>query len=329
MNTHWAAAQTASILGIDVAKATLDCFRLSDRQHWQVPNTPQGWQLLVTEVLAVPPALIVLEATGKLEEGVVLALDAAGFTPAVENPLHVKHFRRSLGRRVKTDRSDAEVLALYGERVQPEPRSVAPEMVRELRALVARREQLTRQLTQEKNRASRTHGAALASVERMLVVLAAERKQLDTLLAAVVAAAPVLQAQVTQLTSVPGIGVYTATLLTVELRELGQTSKRVLAALVGVAPYTQDSGAHQGQRSIAGGRPRVRQGLFQAVQTTVRCDPTLRAHYQQLRARGKCHKQAIVACINRVLGLLNAMVRDGLTWPQTLVGQGVYLAETA
>jgi transposase len=328
-NSHWTAAQAASILGIDVSQATLDCFRLSDQRHWQVPNTPQGWQTLVTTLTHEPPALVVLEATGKLEAGVVVALDAGGFTPAVENPLHVKHFRRSLGRRAKTDRSDAEVLALYGERVQPVPRAVAPEIERELRALLARREQLTKQRTQEKNRATRTDGAAGASVARMLVVLTAERKTIDALLAGLVATEPRIQSRVTRLQSVPGIGVYLATVLAVELRELGQLPKRALAALVGVAPYNQESGTHVGARSIGGGRPRVRRGLFQAVQTTVRLDPALQAHYQQLRARGKCHKQAIVASINRLLGILNVMERDDLVWAQTKVGQGVFLPSAA
>jgi len=318
-------------VGIDVAKATLECHCRPAGRQWQVPNTPAGWAVLIAELQPVGPVGIVLEATGGYERGLVVALDAAGLTPVVANPAAVRFFARSGGQRGKTDRLDAALLAEYGARVQPMPQAVPSETARRLRAILARREQVTKLLVAERNRVQQAEPVVRPLIEQHLDVLRAERRQLDALLATTIAADPVWAARVAQLRSVPGIGLWTATVLAVQVPELGTRSPKQLAALIGVAPHPRDSGRARGPRHISGGRAEVRRTLYQAVHSACRVsrDPVLRGHFEHLIARGKPHKQALVACMRRLLGILNAMVRDGLTWDQTQVGQGRFLARAA
>jgi transposase len=311
----------AAIVGIDVSAARLDCYRLDDDRHWAVANTERGWRDLIGALRLNPPRLIVLEATGKRERGVVRALDEEGMTPVVVNPLVVRRFKEGFGKRAKT------------ERVRPVPGPVSSVTFEELQELVARRTQLVKFQAQDLNHRSTSSASVVASVvesvdrmqEQVAKEIATVEALLEALLEAQVAANDEWQARVVRLMTVPGIGMVTATRLIAGLRELGTVSNRALAALVGVAPYADDSGTHQGRRRIAGGRHQLRHALFYATEGIVRWDPTLRAHYTQLKARGKLHKQAIIACLNRLLGILNVMERDQLTWQETKVGSGAFV----
>jgi transposase len=316
-------------VGIDVGKTWLDVVEQPAGAHAQVANDPAGWAQLLARIgpvgLADPP-LIALEASGGYEAGVVLALDAAGLTPAVANPVATRRFAQSLGRRAKTDRIDAAMLAQYAARMRPTPRPVPGATARRLRALLARREAVVKMLVEEQNRAQEASALVRPQIEAVVALLTAQKRELDHLLASAVAADPDWQARVDLLDSVPGIGPLTATILAVGLPDLGQGSAKAQAALLGVAPHPHESGRYRGRRRIGGGRAWVRHVVYEATLTTVRCEPTFRAHYRQLRARGKTHKQAMVACVRRLVGILHAMLRDGLTWPQTAVGQGQFLA---
>lgn len=314
-------------VGIDVAKAWLDVAHRPSGRFWQVENSEEGWQQLVTELQAAGSSvLIVLEATGGYEAGVVVALDAAGLTPVVVNPVSTRRFAQSLGKRAKTDRIDAIMLAEYAERMRPTPRPIPGETARTLQDLLARRRQLTKLLVEEKNHLKHASRLVRPQVIALIAMLKAQRKEIDQLLASTVASDPSWQARVEQLDTVPGFGAFTATLLAVSLAELGRCSGKEAAALVGVAPHPRESGQVRGQRHISAGRGPVRHVLYEAVTTTIRRDPAIRAHFEQLRNRGKTHKQAMVACMRRLLGIITAMVRDGLTWQQTKVGQGKFLA---
>lgn len=312
-------------IGIDVSKHHLDLMSLPDHTHWQLPNDATGWHQLCTDLGAQPPTLIVLEATGRYETGVVIALGDAGMIPAVMNPLTIRRFAQSLGRRAKNDLLDAELLARYAERVRPTPRPIPEETARNLRALLERRRQLTESLVMEKNRLQQATSLIRPSIAAMIATIQQRIEEIDDLLASVVASDPDWQQRVDQLDSVPGIAPLSAMRLAVGLPELGQMTAQEAASLAGVAPFTRDSGLLRGTRQIAAGRTMVRQTLYQVAITTTRCDPTFRAHYRQLRDRGKPHKVALVACMRRLLGIINAMVRDGLTWHQTNVGQGQFL----
>lgn len=283
-------------VGIDVAKGWLDVVVLPAGTATRVDNDPEGWATLCAQLQGLGPTLIVLEATGKYEVGVVVALDAVGLTPVVANPLATRRFAQSLGRRAKTDRGDA--------------------------LLLARHRQLTKMLVEEKNRRQQADPRLHPGIAGHIAWLEAARTAIDHQLASVVASDPDWQRRVTQLDTVPGIAPFTATAIAVGLPELGRVTAKQVAALAGVAPFAVESGVRRGQRHIGGGRRDVRQALYQAMTTMIRCDAVMGAHYQQLRAAGKAHKQAMIACVRRLLGILTAMIRDGLTWQETEVGQG-------
>ena len=196
---------TARWLGIDVSKQQLDVVSLPDRTHWQVPNTEAGWTQLCTELQQAPPTLIVLEASGRYELGVVVALDAVALTPVVLNPLTARRFAQSRGQRAKNDRLDAELLARYAEQVRPTPRPIPSEIARQIRELLTRRQQLTEHLVMEKNRLAQATSLVRPSITALLAVLEQELIDIDRLLAAVVASDPGWQARVDQLDTVPGI----------------------------------------------------------------------------------------------------------------------------
>jgi transposase len=313
-------------IGIDVSKAWLDVAVRPDGTGMRVANDTAGWQALIAQFGGGAAALIVLEASGGYEAGVVVALDAAGLTPVVANPVATRRFAQSQGKRAKTDRIDAAMLAEYAERMRPTPRPVPAAIARQLRELVTRREAVVKMLVEEQNRAHQASEVVRPQIEAVVTLLTAQRRELDLLMASVVASDPDWQARVELLDTVPGIGAFTATILAVGLPDLGQSPAKPQAAVLGVAPHPHESGRFRGRRHIAGGRAWVRHVLYEAVLTTVRCEPTFTAHYRQLRARGKTHKQAMVACMRRLVGILTAMVRDGLTWQETKVGQGHFLA---
>ena len=316
---------TERFVGIDVAKQWVDVVELPGGAHARVANDPEGWQALIDRFAVDPPALIVLEASGGYELGLVTSLDLAGLTPVVANPLSTRRFAQSVGTRAKTDRIDARMLAAYGERLRPTPRPVPAATARQLQELLTRHRQPTKMLVEEQNRRQQATPLVRPSVEAHIAWLEAQRTDVDRLLASVVAGDPDWQARVALLDSVPGIGLLTATIVAVGMPELGDCSGNAAAALLGVAPYAVESGLARGQRRIGGGRRVVRHALFEAVTSTIRWDPTIGAHYAQLTARGKAHKQAMIACVRRLLGIVNAMLRDGLTWQETAVGQGRFL----
>lgn len=304
------------VVGIDVAKHELEWVLLPAGERGTVANTPTGWQQVCRRVARVPAPTIVLEATGNYHCGLVHALAAAGCAPAVVNPLVIRRFADSLGQKAKTDRIDALVLAWYGQQRHPVPRPVPDPARRQLQALVTRRAQVTKLLTMERNRAHDPE-AVHDSVARAVAFYRAEQRQLERAIAALIAATPALAEPAARLTSVPGIGPIIAATLLAALPELGHATPKQLAALVGVAPFARDSGTRRGERHIAGGRPDVRQALYQAVIVMRRHNPVISAYQTALMTRGKAFKVAAIAAAHKLLGLLNAMLRDGLDWSQT------------
>jgi transposase len=314
-------------IGIDVAKDWLDVGERPGGAAWRVANDPDGWQAVVDHCRAAPPTVIVLEASGQYELGIVTSLDLAGFAPVVANPVATRRFAQSLGRRAKTDRIDALMLAQYGERMRPTPRPLPEATARELQDLLARHRQLTKMLVEETNRRHQASALVRPSITAHIAWLEQQRDEVDAMRASVVASDPAWQARVALLDTVPGIGELTATILAVELPELGAATGKELAALVGVAPFAQESGQQRGQRHISGGRHHLRHAFYEAVKSTVRWDPTFAAHLAHLLAQGNPRKVAVVACMRRLLGILAVMVRDGLTWRETKVGSGAFLVQ--
>lgn len=320
----------APCVGIDVSKAWLDVVVLPGGEHRRLANDEDGWGGLVTW-LGQPQTLVVLEASGGYEQGVVRALAGAGIAVAVGNPLWLRRYAQSHGQQAKTDRLDAAMLARYAEERRPTPSVLPDQTARTVAALVTRRRQLSQMRAADQTRRKQPDllPEMQADLAAHLAWLTAQIKALDRQLAATVAADAVWQQRVAQLVTVPGIALLSAARLLVGVPELGQCAAEAVAGLVGVAPHPQESGLHRGRSVIGGGRRWVRHALYEMVMSTIRCDPTFGAHYAQLRARGKPHKVAMVACMRRLLGILTAMLRDGLTWQETKVGQGLFLPAAA
>jgi transposase len=302
-------------VGIDVAKATLDVAIGSDGELVQVENSEAGIARLLERLGEVAPELVVLEATGGYESVVAGAIVGRGIAVAVVNPRQVRDFAKATGVLAKTDRIDARVLARFAEAVRPEPRPLPTAEAKELEEYLSRRRQLVDMLTMEKNRQS------IAATERMKKSLKKHVEWLEEALRRAnddidkaIRNSPAWREQEDLLRSMPGIGPVSARTMLAELPELGRLNRKKIAALVGVAPLNRDSGTLQGSRTCWGGRASVRQVLYMAAVTAVRCNPVIRRTYAALRARGKKHKVALVACMRKLLTILTAMVRDQRRW---------------
>jgi transposase len=302
-------------VGIDVAKDRLDVHVLPSGEALTLPNDDAGVSQTTTLLAGLPAALVVLEATGGYEAGLAADLAAADLPVAVVNPRQVRDFARATGRLAKTDRIDAALLALFAERIRPEPRPMPDAQAQALAELVARRRQVVEMIVMEGNRRRCARNPKVrAAIDATLAVLRAQLAGLDGDIEGAVRASPLWRATEDLLRSVPGIGGVTARTLIADLPELGHLDRRRLAALVGVAPVNRDSGQQRGYRAIAGGRASLRNALFMATLVAVRRNAVLKAHYDALVARGRPKKVALIACIRRLLGILNALVRTKTPW---------------
>ena len=304
------ATSSETYVGIDVSKDRLDVAVLGEEGVWQVNNTPDGIVRLVGEMQGLVPELIVVEATGGYQRAVVEALCEAGLAVAVVNPARVRQFARACGLLAKTDKLDAQVLAVFGQRVQPRQYEGRSEAGKQLSALLVRRRQLEEMLKAEQNRLRTISSSLQGSVERIIACLKDEKKLLDTQIQQFLAEQEAWQEPTEILSSAPGVGMVTTATLLAELPELGKMDRKKIAALVGVAPMNFDSGKKRGYRKTKGGRADVRSVLYMSTLVATRYNPLIRAQYQQLLKRGKLKKVALTACMRKFLTILNAMMRD-------------------
>jgi transposase len=303
-------------VGIDVAKAWVDvAVRPTGHRHRVRTDDAAAMGRLVEELGALAPTVIVVEASGGYESALVSACAVAGLPIVVVNPRQVRDFAKALGRLAKTDALDAEILALFGERVQPPVRPLRDAETQALGDLLQRRRQLLDMLTAERQRrAQATDRRVIQSLDEHIRWLEARIRDVDQELKTAVQASPLWRVKAQRLRSVPGIGPTTALTLLSELPELGQLSRRQIAALVGVAPLNRDSGTQRGTQTTWGGRSTVRTALYMATITAVRCNPVLRTFYQRLRAAGKRPKVARIAVVHKLLTIVNAMVKHQTAW---------------
>lgn len=307
----------AAFVGVDVAKARLDV-AIHDGAAWSVANDPAGIAALLAQLHPDLPQLVVLEATGGWEATLATALDAANIPVAIVNPKRVRDFARSNGTLAKTDRLDARTLAHFAHAIRPPARPVPAAATVALQATLARRTELVALLAGERNRLTLAAPAVVASLNAHCAWLTAEIATLDRAFADAVAASAAWRAQRAVLESVPGVGPVLAVTLIAAVPELGTLSGKQVAALVGVAPFNRDSGTKRGKREVAGGRTAVRTTLYMATLAATRCNPVIRAHFRQLRARGKAFKVAMVACMRKLLVILNAMVKQQTPWQSVI-----------
>lgn len=300
-------------VGMDVSKATLDIC-VSDGEAWQTPNDDRAMKELCARVTALHPTLIVLEATGGYELRAAAALAATGLPVAVVNPRQVRSFARSIGQLAKTDRIDARVVARFAAAVQPEPRPLPDDDTRALEALITRRRQLVGMITAEKTRLDMAPPITRKQIKAHIGWLQRQLAKVEGDSDGMIRRSPVFRTKDDLLQSVPGIGDATSRTLLALFPELGSVTEKEAAALAGVAPINRDSGTMRGRRMVSGGRARVRTALYMAALVGTRHNPILKAFYARLRAAGKPAKVALVACMRKLLIIINAMVRDGRVW---------------
>jgi transposase len=305
-------------VGIDVAKAELVVSVVPSTERFTVGNDERGVRTLVERLRAVAPALIVLEATGGYELLGVAALAAAALPVVVVNPRQVRDFAKATGQLAKTDRIDADILARFAEVVRPAVRPLADDAAQELEALLTRRRQLLDMLQAERNRTGQLFGKGKRLVKKSLTAhisyLERELRITDTDLGAMIKASPVWREKDELLRSVPGVGPVLSRTLLADLPELGRLSRRAIAKLVGVAPLSRDSGTMRGRRFVQGGRATVRAVLYMAALVATKRNAVIRAFYLRLVAAGKPKKLALVACMRKLLTILNVMVRTAKPW---------------
>lgn len=304
-----------SFIGIDVSKQFLEIAVHQNEYHFRCANDPKKFPVLLAELIALRPTRIVLEATGGLEIPLLHALQTARLPAVRINPRQVRDFAKALGQLAKTDRLDARVLAHYAAAVQPPQRPLKTTEDTELDALMGRRNQVSDMLAAEKNRrGAAATDTARADIDAHIEWLEQRLKALDKHLKEQLKRSVVWQQKDKILQSVKGIGFVTSVSLLADCPELGQLNRHQIAKLAGVAPLNRDSGKQRGTRHIFAGRAQVRAKLYMATLTAIRCNPVIKAFYQQLIARNKLKKVAIVACMRKLLTIINVMVRDNKCW---------------
>lgn len=308
-------------LGIDVSKDELVVVREAVAGAKIYRNDETGHRDLIRELTkkdSTPPSMIVLEATGGYERGVVAALGGAGLPVVVVNPRHVRDFARATGRVAKTDQIDARVLADFGALVKPEVRPLPSEEEDEFRDLLARRQQLMQMLVAEKSRLLQAVGKRNQKLRRELKSHVADLERrinmTDSDLDDTLRKSPIWREDDEILQSFPGIGRQTSLMLLGELREIGTISGSELASLAGLAPMNRDSGKQHGKRRTGGGRTHVRAGLYMATLSAISHNPVIKAYYQRLVKSGKPRMVAVVASMRKILVILNAMLKTKTRW---------------
>jgi transposase len=304
-----------SSVGIDVSKARLDVHLLPEGLSFQVPNSPEGHRELLARLPEPGTCRVVLEATGDFQRLVVAALIEAGHSVSVVNPRQVRDYARALGILAKTDSIDAKVIARFGRDVKPRNIAAVPENQAELDQLVARRRQLVQARVAESHRLRDDMPKLVRqSVQRQLKSVAKDVERLDRAILELVRSDDDWKQRFDLLKGVPGVGDATAAALVAELPELGRLNRQAISALVGVAPYPDDSGRRQGRRSTRGGRRPLRSTLYMAALAAARFNPVIKGFADRLKRQGKQGKVIIVACMRKLLVILNTMVKQNSPW---------------
>ncbi|NLT28787.1 MAG: transposase [Dehalococcoidales bacterium] len=301
-------------IGIDVSKGTLDAAAYTSGKKWRASNDDEGIDKLVKAIIGLTPVLVVMEATGGYETQMAYALYEAGICPAVVNPREVRNFAKATKKLAKTDTIDAQILAHFAAVIKPEPRPLSDEQSQELEALIARRRQVINMLIAEKNRLHMARKPVKDAIISHIEYLKKDLSQIDSELKGRIEESPVQREKYNLIQSVPGVGPNLAATLLIELPELGTLNRKQIAALVGVAPLNHDSGTKRGKRSPWGGRPQVRSALYMAALAATHFNPDISQFYNRLCSEGKAKKVALVACMRKLIIMLNTMIKYNTTW---------------
>lgn len=305
-----------TFIGIDVSKDKLDVHVRPADQRWSTANEGRAVAVLVARLAELKPTLIVLEATGGLERRALAQLLAAKLPAVAVNPKRVRDFAKAGGYLAKTDDLDARILALFADRMRPEVRPPRDEETQELEALIVRRRQVVDMITAEKNRLSAEPPSqrVVRAIRKTIKCLESQLDDIDSDINGAVRNSPAWREKDELLRGVPGVGKVLARTLLAQAPEIGTLTRKQIAKLIGVAPLNNDSGKHRGRRLIWGGRAQVRNVLYMATLAAIRCNSAITAFHSRLIAAGKEPKVAIVACMHKLLTILNAMLRSNSPW---------------
>ena len=301
-------------VGVDTGKSQLDIYIRPLDIYFTVSNDGKGIREAIIKLKKFNPVRIVIEATGRLEFNFIVACAKADLPFVVANPIHVKRFAGAIGQRAKTDKLDAKLIAHYGEAIQPNLSALKPETMQAMSDLVTRRNQLLTMQTMEKNRLNIMPKYLAMTIKPILTAFKNQIEKIENKIAALITSCPDYQAKSDILQSMPGIGKIAAASIISNLPELGYINNKQAASLVVVAPMNRESGRYKGLRTIQGGRPQVRTVLYMAMMSAMQCNPVFKTTYQRLIAAGKPKKVAIIACVRKMVVILNSMLRDGVMW---------------
>ncbi|EGQ8018492.1 IS110 family transposase [Vibrio alginolyticus] len=301
-------------VGVDTGKSQLDIYIRPLDIYFTVPNTEKGISDAIKTIKKHKPQRVIIEATGRLEMPFILACDKAKLPYVIANPLRIKRFAGAIGQRAKNDRLDAALIAHYAERVQPELTKLKSENIRLMSDLVTRRNQLLTMQTMERNRLQILPKNISSTITPILTALKNQIEKVEAKIAKLIESCPEYQAKNTILQSMPGVGKVLAASLISNVPELGFITNKQASSLIGVAPITRESGRFKGKRLIQGGRTQVRTVMYMAMMSAIQCNPVFRATYERLLTAGKPKKVAIVACMRKMVVILNSMLRDGVMW---------------
>jgi transposase len=301
-------------VGIDISAQRLDVDTLPASQPFSKPHTEEGIASLVQHLKPLNPQIVLLEATGGYEIPVAYALYEAGLPVVIMNPKVLRHFAKAIGRLAKTDKLDAQVLALYAQRIQPPVRPLQDQEQLELANLLARRRQLQAMIVMEENRRRTCTPRVRGNIDRSLAHLRQLLKDLDREIHDSIRRTPLWHENSEILQSFTGVGPKVSASLIADMPELGTLTRGKASALAGLAPMNRDSGQFRGKRMIQGGRPAVRQALYMAALVASRHNPVIKEFYQRLRLAGKPAKVALTACMRKLLVILNAMLKNRTYW---------------
>lgn len=301
-------------VGVDTGKFQLDIYLRPLNIYFTVNNDEKGIKEAIMAIKKHKPERIVIEATGRLEMPFIIACAKANLPFVIANPIHIKRFAGAIGQRAKTDKLDAQLIAHFGEVIKPSLSQLKPEKMQAMSDLVSRRNQLLAMQTMEKNRIQILPKELVMTIKPILTALKNQIHKIENKIAALIESCPDYKTKDTIVRSMKGIGKIASASLISNLPELGYMTNKQASALVGVAPINRESGRYKGQRKIQGGRHQVRTVLYMAMMSAIQSNPVFKEKYESLVKAGKPKKVAIIACVRKMIVILNSMVRDGVMW---------------
>ena len=306
-------------VGVDTGKTQLDIYIRPLDIYFTVTNDEKGIKQAIKELKKHTVTRVVIEATGRLEQPFILACADAKIPFVIANPVNIKRFAGAINQKAKTDKLDAQLIAYYGEAIKPSLSTLKRQQMRLMSDLLSRRRQLMDMQTMEKNRSQIMPKEVLSLIKPILTALKNQIEKVDAKLQKLINECDDYKAKNDIIQSVPGVGNVVAFNLLSDMPELGYINNKEAASLIGVAPFNRESGAYQGKRMIRGGRPKIRTAMYMAMMSAIQCNAKFKEIYQRLVTAGKPKKVAIIACIRKLVIVINSMVRNGVMWDPKLI----------